>query len=153
MLCAHSFMALPVTEPRLTGPTDAEAPVDAIYIGGDGALADLYRLKLEMDGYLVRLASTGPEGLAQARKRIPDIIFIDLGPADPSLLDTHRALRRSRDLQHIPAILLWRGETDAPTIESLSLSSRDFLVKANGSHSEYTWTDVTSGRIPFGYVQ
>jgi len=146
-------MALPVTEPRLTWPHDAEAMVEAIYIGGDGALADLYRLKLEMDGYLVRLAATGPEGLTQARTRIPDIIFIDLGPADPSLLDTHRTLRRDRDLKEIPAVLLWRGETDAPTIESLRLSSRDFLVKANGSHSEYAWIDVTSGRIPFGFVQ
>jgi len=145
-------MALPLTEPRLTRPHDVESMVEAIYIGGDGALAALYRLKLEMDGYHVRLASTGTEGLEQARKRLPDIMFIDLGPADESLLQTHQTLRRDRDLKDVPAVLLWRGNSDAPTIESLRLGVRDFLVKANGSHYEHAWANISNSRIPFGFV-
>jgi PleD family two-component response regulator len=145
-------MALPATDARIAPQPDDEVLVEAIYIGGDGGLADLYRLKLEMDGYLVRLASTGTEGLAQARKRIPDIVFIDLGPADESLLQTHRRLRRDRELKDIPAVLLWRGDTDPLTIESLGLGARDFLVRANGSHSEPAWLDVTSGRMPFSFA-
>ena len=141
------------TDPRFTRPHDAEEAVEAIYIGGDGALADLYRLKLEMDGYRVGLASTATQALAHARKRPPDIVFIDLGPADQPLLETHRTLRRHPDLKDIPAVLLWRGDTDAPTLQRLGLGANDFLVKANGSHSEHAWTDVTSGRIPFGFIQ
>ncbi len=141
-----------VTEPWLTRPPDDETLVEAIYVGGDGALADLYRLKLEMDGYLVRLASTGIEWLAQARKRMPDIMFIDLGPADESLLETHRRLRRDRELKDIPAVLLWRGGTDPPTLDSLSLGVKDFLVKANGTHSEHAWPETANGRIPYGFV-
>jgi len=128
-------MALPITEPWLTRPQiaeDSEELVEAIYIGGDGDLADLYRLKLEMDGYRVALASSGTDASAQARKRVPDILFIDLGPADQPLLQTHRTLRRDRDLKDIPAVLLWRGGTDSPTIERLGLGARDFLVKAVG---------------------
>ena len=146
-------MALPVTEPRLTQPYAAEDVVHAIYIGNDGELADLYRLKLELDGYGVTLAFSGTEGLAQARKRMPDIMFIDLGPGDESLLQTHRILRGDRVLKDIPAVLVWRGDNDAPTIERLGLGAKDFLVKAIGAHSAYTWTDVTSGRIPFDLIQ
>jgi DNA-binding response OmpR family regulator len=145
-------MALTVTEPRLTRPHDDDELVEAIYIGGDGALADLYKLKLEMDGYRVALASTGTEALAQARKRLPDIVFIDLGPADQPLLQTHQTMRRDRDLKDIPAILLWRGSTDSPTIARLGLGANDFLVKANGSHSEPAWLDISNGRVPFRFV-
>lgn len=147
-------IALPISESLLTRPHDpTEELVEAIYVGADGALADLYRLKLELDGYGVTLASTGTEGLARARKRPPDIMFIDLGAGDDSLLQTHRLLRRDPDLKDIPAVLLWRGETDAPTIKSLGLGVMDFLVKANGANTAHAWPDVTNGRIPFGYVQ
>ena len=145
-------MALPATEPRIARPLDDEEPVEAIYIGGDGTLADLYKFKLEMDGYRVALASTETEALAHARKRLPDIVFIDLGPPDQPLLQTHRALRQNRDLKEIPAVLLWRGGTDPPAIESLGLGAKDFLVKANGSHSQHAWPEVSSGRIPFRFV-
>jgi CheY-like chemotaxis protein len=148
-------MALPIAQPWLIPPHDAEAAedlVEAIYVGGDGALADLYRLKLEMDGYRVALASTETEALAHARKRLPDLVFIDLGPADKPLLQTHRTLREDRALKDIPAILLWRGGIDTPTIESLGLGANDFLVKANGSYAGYTWPDVASGRLPLRFV-
>ena len=144
-------MALPVTEPRLTRPHDDDELVEAIYIGGDGVLADLYKLKLEMDGYRVALASTGTEALAQARKRLPDIVFIDLGPADQLLLQTHQTMRRDRDLKDIPAILLWRGSTDSPTIKGLGLGVKDFLVKANGTPNPPNWTSPTAGFRSFVY--
>src|ERR1700738_3689658 len=135
MLCAPPevgpVMALPVVEPWITRPQDGEEPVEAVYIGTDEALADLYKLKLEMDGYRVKLAQTGTEGLAQARERIPDIVFLEVGPADPSLLQTHRLLRRDRDLKEIPVVLLWRGDSDPPTIQGLALGVKDFLVRAN----------------------
>ena len=147
-------LALPISESRLTRPHDpTEEPVEAIYIGSDGALADLYRLKLELDGYGVTLVPPGTEALEKARKRLPDIMFIDLGPGDDSLLQTHRLLRRDRDLKDIPAVLLWRGETDAPTIKRLGLGANDFLVKANGANAEHGWPNFTQGRIPLGFVQ
>jgi PleD family two-component response regulator len=146
-------MALAVTEALLTRPHDDEEPVEAIYIGGGGALADLYKFKLEMDGYRVTLAPTGTEGLAQARERLPDIVFIELGPADQSLLRTHRLLRQDRELKDVPAVLLWRGDTDEPTIQGLHLGAKDFLVKANGTHTEPASSDFSESRLSFRYVQ
>jgi DNA-binding response OmpR family regulator len=145
-------MARPVPEPWFTRPHDDEALVEAIYIGGDGALADLYRFKLEMDGYRVRLASTGTEGLGLARTRLPDIVFIDLGPADQSLLETHRIMRRDQVLKDIPAVLLWRGDTDAPTIRSLGLGGKDFVVKATGAHPDHALAAMSNDRIPFRFA-
>jgi DNA-binding response OmpR family regulator len=146
-------MAMPLSEPWISRQLDDDDTVEAIYIGGDGALADLYKLKLEMDGYRVTMAVTGTEVLAQARERIPDIVFIDLGPADESLLQMHRMLRRHRDLKDVPAVFLWRGDVDAETIRGLRLSVKDFLVKVNGSHVEHVASYLSESLLPFQYAQ
>lgn len=145
-------MALAAAEASIARPHDTiDEPVRALYIGGDNGLADLYKLKLEMDGYVVTLAATGTEALARVRQQVPDMIFLDLGPADQSLLEVLRTLRRKGDLQDVPAILLWRGGTDEATIQGLRLGPRDFLVKANGTHPDLVWPSVSDG-LPF-YVQ
>lgn len=147
-------MALSATERWITRPHDTtDEPVHALYIGGDTALAELYKLKLEMDGYWVALAATGTEGLARAQEQIPDIVFLDLGPADQSLLHMHRALRRDPDLKDLPVVLLWRGDTDQPTIEGLRLGVKDFLVKANGTHPEAAWSELSDSRLLFRFAQ
>ena len=145
-------MAMPIAEPWIARLLDDDEVVEAVYIGGDGALADLYKLKLEMDGYLVTMAVTGTEALAKARKRIPDIVFIDLGPADDSLLRTYRMLRLDRDLKDVPAVLLWRGNGDAATVRSLRLTIKDFLVKVNGSHAEHAGSYLSESRLPYRYA-
>ena len=130
-------MALPSTESRLARPRDtADEAVRALYIGADHGLADLYKLKLEMDDYWVTVAATGTEGLAQVRERVPDIVFLDIRPADEPLLQLYRTLRRDPELKDIPVVLLWRGDADEPTIRGLRLGVKDFLVKKNGTHSE-----------------
>lgn len=145
-------MALP-DEPWISRPQDGEEPVEAVYIGTDEALADLYKLKLEMDGYRVTFAPTGTEGLAHARERLPDIVFLEVWPADPSSLQTHRLLRRDRALKEIPVVMLWRGDTDVPAIQSLGLGVKDFVVRANGSHSEQSWSDQSVSRLTSRYAQ
>jgi DNA-binding response OmpR family regulator len=146
-------MAMPIAEPWIARLLDDDEAVEAVYIGGDGALADLYKLKLEMDGYRVTMAVTGTEALAQARERIPDIVFIDLGPADESLLRTHQMLRRDRDLKDVPAVLLWRGDADAATIRSLRLTFKDSLVKVNGPHAEHAGSYLSENPPHFRYAQ
>jgi DNA-binding response OmpR family regulator len=143
-----------LTDPRITRPHDApEDPVEVIYIGGDPGLADLYRVKLEMDGYSVRLAPTGDEGLAQARGRMPDIMFLDLGPADPGSVQILRSLRRDRELKNIPVIVLWRDGSDATAIERLQLGVKEFLVKRIGNHGVDPWANLLDTRPEFRFAQ
>jgi DNA-binding response OmpR family regulator len=143
-----------LTDPRITRPhDDPEDPVEVIYIGGDPGLADLYRVKLEMDGYSVRLASTGNEGLAQARGRKPDIMFLDLDPAYQGSLQTLRTLRQDGALQNIPVIVLWRVGSDVTAIERLQLGVKEFLVKRNGARGNDAWADLLDTRPEFRFAQ
>ena len=45
------------------------------------------------------------------------------------------------------------NEQIAVDAKSVDVTLTGPLVKANGAHSAYTWTDVTSGRIPFDLIQ
>ena len=50
----------------------------AIVIEDDQDLQDIYKLKLEREGFDVRTASNGEEGLAVTEAFAPDIILLDL---------------------------------------------------------------------------
>src|SRR3981081_3350998 len=106
-----------------------------------------------MNGYRVTVAVTGTEALAQARERIPDIVFIDLGPADEWLLRTHQMLRRDRDLKDVPAVLLWGGVPAASPSGRLRLPVKDSRVKVNAPPAEHAASSLSENPPPFRYAQ
>ena len=62
------------------GGAVSEAPdeeVRVLFIEDDPAVAEMYKLKLELDGYTVTVAKDGEEGLQLANETPPDIIFLD----------------------------------------------------------------------------
>src|SRR3989442_2050258 len=52
--------------------------VNVLFIEDDPAVAEMYKLKLELDGYRVTVAKSGEEGLERAKKLVPDIVFLDI---------------------------------------------------------------------------
>ena len=52
--------------------------VNVLFIEDDPAVAEMYKLKLELDGYRVTVAKSGEEGLDQAKRHVPDIVFLDI---------------------------------------------------------------------------
>ncbi|HEY8811057.1 MAG TPA: response regulator, partial [Candidatus Dormibacteraeota bacterium] len=49
-----------------------------LLVEDDPAVAGMYRLKLEMEGYRVTVAGDGEEGLRVAREHRPQLIFLDV---------------------------------------------------------------------------
>src|SRR6266702_4338391 len=52
--------------------------VNVLFIEDDPAVAEMYKLKLELDGYRVTVAKSGEEGLDHANSQVPDIVFLDI---------------------------------------------------------------------------
>src|SRR5438093_8795410 len=50
-----------------------------LIVEDDFAVAQMYKLKLELDGYLVGTAVDGETGLSMAEKFAPDLILLDIG--------------------------------------------------------------------------
>src|SRR2546427_2530351 len=83
--------------------TDVET-LDVLYIAEDDALAEMYRLKLELDGYWVRVVDLD-NAVAETRARRPDIIFLELPAGRPDRLGILADLRRAAPRAHPPPVI------------------------------------------------
>src|SRR5205814_8851051 len=77
--------------------------LDVLYVADNVALAEMYRLKLELDGYWVRVVDLD-SAVAEARARRPDIVFLELPAGRPHRLgildDPRKAARRRPAGEH-----------------------------------------------------
>src|SRR5436309_13619242 len=76
--------------------------VDVLLVEDDPSVLEMYRLKLELDGYRVTTALDGEEGLKKASDLKPDIIFIDIRLPKMDALADSRNLRAPEKTREIP---------------------------------------------------
>lgn len=107
------------------------AAIKVAIIEDDLAIAQMYRMKFETEGYVVETAENGKLGLALAEEMKPDIILLDLMmpemPGD-EMLKKLRATDWGKDIKVI--ILTNMGEQEAPEIIK-ELDVKRFIVKAD----------------------
>src|SRR5437879_9303655 len=80
--------------------------VDVVLVEDDPSLLEMYRLKLELDGYRVNTALDGDEGLKKAGDLAPDIIVLDIRLPKMDGLEVLRKLRSQEKTRDIPVIIL-----------------------------------------------
>jgi DNA-binding response OmpR family regulator len=114
---------------------EAEEEVRVLFIEDDAAVADMYRLKLELDGYTVTTAADGEEGLRLAKENRPDIIFLDIRLPHMDGFAVLESLRADEQLKNTPVIIL-SNYGEAELVErGLTLGALDYLVKAETTPS------------------
>jgi DNA-binding response OmpR family regulator len=115
------------------GEALSEAPdeeVRVLFIEDDPAVAEMYKLKLELDGYTVTVAKDGEEGLAIANQSPPDIIFLDtrLPKMDGfAVLERLRSVDRTSE---IPVIILSNYGERELVDRGLKLGALEYLIKS-----------------------
>jgi CheY-like chemotaxis protein len=94
-------------------------------------IADLYQLKLQLEGYRVAIASDGVAGLSMARSLIPDLILLDIHVPQLDGLQVLAALREDKATDELPVIVC--SEDDDPLLikEANRLGAVAYLVKAH----------------------
>lgn len=102
-----------------------------LIIEDDIPLRDMYRERLEMEGYNVEVASDGEEGLAKAVEFQPNLILLDLMMPKISGLDVLDILKSTPKTKDIPVIVLTALTT--VKMKSLVFGAEDYLVKADCS--------------------
>jgi DNA-binding response OmpR family regulator len=99
-------------------------------IEDDSAIAQMYRMKFEADGYNVETAENGKLGLELIKDLSPDIILLDLMMPEMNgdeMLTKMRATSWGKDIKVI--ILTNMGEQEAPaSLKEQGVSA--FIVKA-----------------------
>ncbi|MBV9774568.1 MAG: response regulator transcription factor, partial [Gemmatimonadetes bacterium] len=85
---------------------------------------------LELEGYEVRVAEDGAEGLRQARTDAPDLVILDLMLPE---MDGYRVLRALReDGDGVPVLILTARGEEADKVLGFRLGADDYVTKPFG---------------------
>ena len=112
---------------RLAG--DSRPPRVAL-IEDDLAIATMYRLQLEADGYEVAHASDGVTGLHLLQEAPPDLVLLDIRLPQVPGLDVLRSISADPRLAAIPVLILSNYGEPSMIREGMQLGAREYLVKS-----------------------
>ncbi len=112
------------------GEPAAVGAESVLLVEDDAAVAQMYRLRLELAGYLVLTATDGDTGLSMAERFQPDLIIVDIGLPGMNGLDLLDVIRASDLVRDIPVLILTNFEDPESEKRSLELGARQFLRKS-----------------------
>ena len=113
-----------------------EKNLHVLLVEDDTFLSNIYKTKFEMEGFKVSVAGDGEAGLADAKKKKPDIILLDiLLPKLDGFLVLEK-LKVDKALSSIPVILLTNLGQKDDVEKGIKLGAVDYLIKAHFKPSE-----------------
>ena len=120
-----------------------------LIVEDDAAIAEMYRVQLEEDGYRVRVARTADEAASAIDRCQPDLVLLDVllpGRDGFALLED---LRRANDAPP-PVVILSNYAESAMVDRGLSLGALQYIVKSRVtpdlvSRSIPGWLDRAAG--------
>src|SRR2546428_6764845 len=109
--------------------------LNVLYVADNLAVAEMYRLKLELDGYWVRVVDLD-NGVGEARARRPDIIFLELPAGRPDRLGILEDLRHAARRPDLPAIILSASRGQELRNQGALLCASDYVVRISSPDAQ-----------------
>lgn len=103
--------------------------IHVLLIEDDPAIADMYQVQLEYDGYRVTVANTGEVGYASMLTSRPDVVLLDLLLPDRSGLEIMADIKEQLP-NHPPVVILSNYGEPAMMDRGFSLGALEYLVKS-----------------------
>jgi DNA-binding response OmpR family regulator len=100
-----------------------------LVVEDEEALAKVLKLRLEIEGFEVRLAADGKEAMASIAKQRPDLVVCDLMMPVMDGKDVTRAIKTDAKLRSIPVLILSALKREAEMEELKRLGADDFAAK------------------------
>jgi len=104
--------------------------VRVLLVEDDPSVAQMYRLKLELDGYRVDVAPDGEIALDMARRAMPDIVFLDIRLPRLDGLGVLEALRADPATEPVPVVILSNFSERELVERGAKLGALDHLIKS-----------------------
>jgi two-component system phosphate regulon response regulator PhoB len=104
--------------------------IRVLFVEDDSAVAQMYKLKLELDGYQVEVAADGEMALQMARTSLPDIIFLDIRLPKLGGLEVLEVLRADPQTQAVPVVILSSHSEQELVERGARLGALDHLIKS-----------------------
>ncbi len=131
--------------------------VRVLLVEDDAALAQMYRVKLERDGYTVQVAGDGEEALKVLGEGLPDLIFLDVRLPRMDGLTFLEAIRADGRTKNVPVVIVSNYSEEELVSRGLELGALEYLIKSQTtpgqlSHGVRDWTRpyVYPGEAPEG---
>jgi two-component system phosphate regulon response regulator PhoB len=104
--------------------------VRVLLVEDDTALAQMYRVKLERDGYSVQVAGDGEEALRLLAGELPDLIFLDVRLPRMDGLTFLERLRDADRTKNIPVVIVSNYSEEELVSRGLQLGALEYLIKS-----------------------
>lgn len=108
-----------------------------LFVEDDDALAGVYLVRLQAEGFDVKRVANGEEALAAATEYKPDLVLLDVMMPKVSGFDVLDILRNTPETANLKVVMLTALSQEADRKRAQDLGVDDYLVK-----SQVVITDV-----------
>lgn len=110
--------------------SDQNAPNKILLVEDDDALANVYLMRLEVEGFEVRRANNGEEALSAALDYHPDLILLDVMMPKIDGYEVLDILRHTPQTATTKIIVITALSQESDRKRAQDLGADDFLVKS-----------------------
>lgn len=103
---------------------------EVLLIAGETDVAEMYRMKLELDGYRVSTIADVGDSTAHAPGWKPDMVLIDLGGGDGAQLLELERLHAHPRLSDVPVLLLSSRSEEELRQRGFTLGPTEYLLRS-----------------------
>lgn len=100
-----------------------------LIVEDDPNIRELLQYNLEKEGFLVKTAEDGEQGLDTIETKWPDLVILDLMIPYRDGLEICRIMRSNKDLAHIPVIILTAKGEEIDRVLGLEMGADDYVTK------------------------
>ncbi|HEX9097641.1 MAG TPA: response regulator [Candidatus Dormibacteraeota bacterium] len=105
--------------------------IRVLFVQDDPAVAEMYKLKLELDGYQVTIVS-GREQLIDASASVrPDLVYLDIRRREKDGIEMLRSLRSDGSTADVPVIILSDHRPEEMAGRGFTANVMNYVVRAN----------------------
>jgi CheY-like chemotaxis protein len=146
----HLRMRIHTYSATLQYMTDFSSSKKIVIIEDNESLAEIYKIRLELLGYMCFIGYNGITGLYFTQKEIPDLVLLDLMIPDIGGDQVLRTMRNSDWGKQIKVLVISNlSESDAPP-DLRQLGIEGYIVKANmvNDQIDQIVTSILDPQIP-----
>ena len=121
---------------QTTHPVDDSIRV--LFAEDDPAVAEMYKLKLELDGYQVTIVSGGQQLISASALLRPDLVFLDIRRREDDGINMLRALRAGEATRDVPVIILSDHRAGEMASRGFTADVMDYVVRADAALGSVT---------------
>src|SRR5580658_3935682 len=100
-----------------------------LVVEDDADIRELIRYNLAEEGFAVDEAADGAQALDRVRRRVPDLMVLDLMLPGMPGLEICRQMRAGRDTAQLPILIVTAKGTEVDKVLGLEMGADDYVVK------------------------